>query len=166
MLSFTEPLNECHTLFRVPEPRSKILIASAIAVLLLLAMRFVLGLTSAPNLYAVGGAVTFNGSPIPKGAIVFDPISDGQRREAVVKEGRYSLPQKSGLSRHKEYSVRIRAFRKTGRKYVNAEPSASFDEYEQYLPERYNADSDIELIATRQSLSKDFNVALTGTANP
>lgn len=148
------------------EPRSKILITLAFAMLSLLAMRVVFWLMSAPNLCAVGGTVTFNGSPIPEGAIVFDPISDGQRREAVVKDGRYSLPQTSGLSRHKEYSVRIRAFRKTGRKYVNADPSASFDEYKQYLPERYNAGSDIKLTASPQSLAKDFDVALTGTSQP
>jgi len=84
----------------------------------------------------------------------------------VVKDGRYSLSREAGLSRNKEYLVRIRAFRKTGKKYVNADPSASFDEYEQYLPERYNAGSDIRLNASPESLAKDFDVALTGTAKP
>jgi hypothetical protein len=148
------------------ESRSKILAALAFAALSLLAMRVVFWLMSGPNLCAVGGAVTFNGTPIPEGAIVFDPISDGQRREAVVKDGRYLLPQKAGLSRNKEYLVRIRAFRKTGKKYINADPSASADEYEQYLPERYNAGSDIRLTASPQSLAKDFDVALTGTSKP
>lgn len=148
------------------EPRSKILAALAFAALSLLAMRFVFWLMSGPNLFAVGGAVTFNGTPISEGAIVFDPISDGQRREAEVKDGRYLLPQKAGLSRNKEYLVRVRAFRKTGRKYINADPSASADEYEQYLPERYNAGSDIRLTASPQSLAKDFDVALTGTTKP
>jgi hypothetical protein len=146
------------------EPRSKLLVALTFAVLSLSAIRIFLWRTDASDLCAVGGSVTFNGLPIPEGAIVFDPISDGQRREAVVKDGRYSLPQTSGLSRHKEYSVRIRAFRKTGRKYVNADPSASFDEYKQYLPERYNAGSDIKLTASPQSLAKDFNLTLPGTS--
>lgn len=140
------------------------LVAIAFAMLSLLATRFVFWPTSAPNLCAVGGTVTFNGSPIPEGAIVFDPILDGQRRETALKDGRYSLTTKSGLLANKEYLVRVRAFRRTGRKYINADPSASFDEYEQYLPKHCNAESVIKLTARHQSLTEDFNVALTGTA--
>lgn len=166
MLLVAAYLDELLILFRALKPRTKLLVGMGFVMLAWWMLRLVIWLSSGTPAYAIDGAVTYNGNPVPVGAIVFDPIADGQRREALIKDGRYSLPAKSGLARDAEYVVRVRAFRKTGRKYENADPAASFDEYEQYLPERYYSDSGIRLKATRRTLAKDFDVAVTSGSSP
>lgn len=136
------------------------------AVVLFWTLRIMVWFFSGAALLAVAGTVTFNGEPIPSGTIVFDPISSGQRRESVIKDGRYSLPKKSGLVRDSEYAVRVRAFRKTGRKYENADLAASFDEYEQYLPDVFYAEPSTKVIANRRSLARGYDLTLkSGSAS-
>jgi hypothetical protein len=74
---------------------------------------------------------------------VFEPPtgSDGQRRDATVENGRFALPDDQGMLPGQEFQVAIKAFRKTGRKYLNADMGSSYEEMEQYLPEKYNSSS-------------------------
>lgn len=159
-------LDELRSLYRSQKPRMRILLG-----LLLLAtgfwlVRCVMWFTSGTAMHSVAGLVTFDGVPIPTGTIVFDPITNGQRREALIKDGRYALTDASGLVPNAEYVVRIRAFRKTGRKYENADPAGSFDEYEQYLPDRYYAEPSVRVTATRRALAKGVDVAVTSGEGP
>ena len=166
MFLLFEYLRELAGLCRSLNPRTRWLFGIITAGAAFWLIRIVVWLASGNAIYAVGGAVTFDGVPVAAGTIVFDPIADGQRREALVKDGRYALGRESGLLRNAEYVVRVRAYRKTGKKYENADPASSFDEYEQYLPDRYYSDPSIKVTATRRALANDFNVAVTSSTKP
>jgi hypothetical protein len=160
MLVITEYLRELTTLFRSLSPPARLLSGIISAGVAFWLVRLLVWLVSGNALYAVGGAVTYDGLPVAVGTVVFDPTTDGQRREALIKDGRYSLSSESGLLRNAEYLVRVRAFRKTGKKYENADPTSSFDEYEQYLPERYYSNPPIKVTATRRAFANGFDLIL------
>lgn len=108
-----------------------------------------------PAVVGASGQVTLDGRPLPEGVVVFEPLDakHGQIREAVVTRGAFTLPEKQGVPAGSEFRVLIKGFRKTGRKYPAADPSLAFDEVEQYLPEKYNAKS--ELRATFSAVKED-----------
>ena len=160
MLVITEYLRELTTLFRSLSPPARLLSGIISAGVAFWLARLLVWLVSGNALCAVGGAVTYDGLPVAAGTVVFDPTTDGQRREALIKDGRYSLASESGLLRNAEYLVRVRAFRKTGKKYENADPTSSFDEYEQYLPERYYSNPPIKVTATRRAFANGFDLIL------
>lgn len=100
----------------------------------------VIGCSNQPSPVAVSGTVTFDGMPLEAGMIQFDPQSgpQTQRREVAIANGVFQLSADKGLLPGTEFKVSIRAFKKTGKKYPNADPGASFEEEIQYLPEKYN----------------------------
>lgn len=111
--------------------------------------------------YAVHGTVTYLGSPVEAGEIVFEPpLNDGQTRSTTIHDGIFVLRAKEGLVRGKKYVVRVRGYRKTGKKYENADMSLSAEISEQYLPSRYNSDSELSLETTRQNLNSDLTLQL------
>ncbi len=59
-----------------------------------------LGCGGGPHLYAVDGAVTVAGQPVPAGMIIFEPDlskgPDGPRGNAPIKNGRYDSRFESG----------------------------------------------------------------------
>jgi hypothetical protein len=160
VLLISEYLRELSRLFKSLSLRARLLSGIVATGAAFWFARLLIWLISGSALYAVGGAVTYDGKPVASGTIVFDPTADGQRREALIKEGRYSLARESGLLRNAEYLVRVRAFRKTGKKYENADPTSSFDEYEQYLPEQYYSNPSIKVTATRRAFAKGFDLIL------
>ena len=67
--------------------------------------------------YAVQGSVTFQGSPLENGEIEFEPLPGAaQSRTATIKGGTFALQAREGLPRGKTYVLRIRGYRKTGKK--------------------------------------------------
>lgn len=90
---------------------------------------------------ALSGNVTLDGQPLPEGIISFEPISKtaGQRRDATITNGAFTLPAAEGVLPGMEFKVEIKAFRKTGRKYPNADMGASYDEVVQFIPPPYNS---------------------------
>jgi hypothetical protein len=166
MAVIAEYLREIAALFRSLSYPGRLLAGVTTAAAGLVLARLVLWLFAASPLHAVSGLVTYDGTAVAEGAIVFDPTGDGQRREALIRDGRYSLARESGLLRNAEYLVRVRAFRKTGRKYDNLDPARSFDEHEQYLPERYYSDPPIRVTATRRALSQGVNLTLVSGSGP
>lgn len=111
--------------------------------------------------YSVHGTVTHLGAPVEAGDIVFEPPpNDGQTRSATIHGGTFSLPAEEGLLRGKKYVVRVRGYRKTGKKYENADMSLSAEISEQYLPSRYNSDSVLSVETTRQNLSSGLTLHL------
>ena len=63
---------------------------------------------SGPKLYPVSGTVTFQGKPLDKGFIQFSPKegSDGTLAGAEIKEGKYSIAKKTGVTPG-SYVVRV-----------------------------------------------------------
>lgn len=111
---------------------------------------------------AVRGRLTFQGSPVEVGEIEFAPAVGeiAQRHTVKVENGEFVLPARQGLVRNKKYVVRAKAFRKTGRVYANARKDDSAAEFEQYLPERYNSESELSFLADRASAAKGLDLDL------
>lgn len=63
------------------------------------------------KLYRVSGSVTFNGKPIPKGNIYFDPRGDGPQGFATIVDGKYdTAEQGKGVRGGSTYDVRVGGF--------------------------------------------------------
>ena len=111
--------------------------------------------------YAVHGTVSYEGSPVAVGEIVFEPpAGDGQMRSAMITGGTFALTAKEGLPRGRNYVVRVKGFRKTGKKYENADMNVSADVTEQYLPCRHNSESAIHFESTALNLRSAFTLHL------
>lgn len=165
MLVLTEYFQALRVAFLSLALRGKLLAVGMVCATVFWFAWLVTWIMSGETMYAVAGGVTFDAMPVSTGMIVFDPTGPSQRREALIRDGRYELPAIAGLRRGEEYVVRVRAFRKTGRKYENADPAASFDEYEQYLPDHYYSDPHIKITVTRGVLANGMNVTLTGDSS-
>lgn len=95
----------------------------------------------------VSGQVIFDGQPIPDGNLRMDPIEGtlGPGGSSAIKDGKYSIPQASGMLAGK-YRVRGSATRATGR-MIRVETldggAREREEIRQYIPDRYNQNSDV-----------------------
>lgn len=92
---------------------------------------------SAPKLHDVTGTVKLDGQNVPEGDIMF--VSDYKSVGAEggkIKDGKYTIKARDGKSR-----VEIRAVRLVpGKKGPMGE-----DAIEDYIPEKYNSKSDLEV---------------------
>lgn len=116
-----------------------------------------------PENVGASGVVTLDGKPLPEGVVVFEPLNalKGQIREATVANGAFALPDAQGVPAGMEFRVLIKGFRKTGRKYPAADPSLAYDEVEQYLPEKYNAKSDLRAVFAAVKEDNQFRFELS-----
>jgi hypothetical protein len=111
--------------------------------------------------YAVQGSVTFQGSPLENGEIEFEPLPGAaQSRTATIKGGTFALQAREGLPRGKTYVLRIRGYRKTGKKYENADMSVSAEISEQIVPPRYNSESELKFETTATNLQTGVSLKL------
>ncbi len=60
----------------------------------------------------------------------------------------------SGLSGNEKYKIEVKGFRPTGELYENSDMSKSTPILEQFLPPRFNIESNLTFDATRQALRK------------
>jgi hypothetical protein len=67
------------------------------------------GCTKGEKLYRVSGKVTFDGKPIPKGNIFFDPQADGPQGYASILDGKYDTAAGKGV-RGGQYNIRVNGF--------------------------------------------------------
>lgn len=109
--------------------------------------------------YIVTGKVSYDGQPLSRGQVVFEPRAAGKMSVAQIHEGTYSLPAGFGLSPG-EYTVRITSDRPTGEKVkpaVYSEDQTPADVYEQFLPAKYNQNSELTITVSPESVtSHDF----------
>lgn len=100
------------------------------------------GCTRGRGLVTVEGTVTFDGQPIEKGSIVFEPADrKGPTAGGSIENGKYQLA--NSVMPGKKI-VRIIGVRKTGRQIEEGPPSppgTMVDEIESFIPEVYNAKS-------------------------
>jgi hypothetical protein len=92
----------------------------------------------------VQGTVTFDGKPVERGVISFDPADGrGPNTGGKIASGRFELSGLAAATPGKKI-VRIRASRPTGRKIESgppAPPGTLVDELEAYIPAHYNENS-------------------------
>jgi hypothetical protein len=86
------------------------------------------GCAKEEKLHRVSGVVTYNGKPIAKGLIFFDPKADGPQGFANILDGKYDTAQQGKGVRGGSYDVRVNGF---DGKLVNDAPfgNALFPEY-------------------------------------
>lgn len=91
---------------------------------------------SGPVMVPIKGTVKIDGTPVPKGDIIFEP-ADGQGPAAagVISEGQFEFEAPVGMKK-----VMIFASRKSGKK------GRDFGEdlMESYIPTKYNTESELQ----------------------
>lgn len=126
---------------------------------------------SGPPRATVQGRVTFDGVPIESGSIAFIP-AQGTKGPSVggsIRGGSYHLPSKDGpvVGPHR---VEIRATRKTGRQVQAgseaANPSATIDEIEMFIPLKYNSESTLTADVQSGTNTFDFELRAAPGADP
>jgi hypothetical protein len=114
-----------------------------------------------PERFGLGGQVIFDGQPIPEGDIAFRPAAGtkGPSVAGLIVNGAYSIPADKGPVAG-SYAVTITAERKTGRQ-VKTElvGDAMGDVYEQYVPERYNARTELKADVTESRDDLNFDLS-------
>jgi hypothetical protein len=68
------------------------------------------GCSKEEKLYRVSGAVTFDGKPVAKGLIFFDPKKDGPQGFANILNGKYDTADHGKGIRGGTYDVRVNGF--------------------------------------------------------
>jgi len=114
------------------------------------------------GLVAVEGNVTFDGQPVEKGTIVFEPADGkGATTGGEINNGHYELSGDAGAPPGKKI-VRITAVRKTGRKIPAGPPEPPdkmVDELKRYIPDLYNTNSTLSCeIVTGQKNQHHFDL--------
>ena len=100
---------------------------------------------SANNYKAVSGAVTFQGKPVPEGAIQFctdakPPVVCGG---AMIRDGKYQLPRDHGLAPG-HYLVRITSTERIDNPDKAKNEMAPFFTRER-IPAKYNSESELKV---------------------
>ncbi|PQO35125.1 hypothetical protein [Blastopirellula marina] len=120
---------------------------------LALLLAAVVGCGGEPASYRLEGQVTYDGKPIPEGAIVMKDFAvEGPSARAEIINGEYAIDVTPGKK-----IIQVRALRKTGRR-IEANPREYVDEVEEYIPKKHNFKSEltIEVAADQQGLNFDL----------
>jgi hypothetical protein len=111
-----------------------------------------------PDRVVVSGTVTFNGKPLPHGNIRFMPTGDSAVPMAgtIVRDGVYKVERHGGVPVG-AYKIEIEAYQVDKRHTNPDSPMARGAPRIQYLPKRYNANSELTItIEPGRAIVKDF----------
>lgn len=93
--------------------------------------------SSGPQTYAVSGNVTFDGTPVAEGQIIFrDEAGQISTAAGPITAGQFSFPSQAGRKR-----VEITAMRDIPGKMDRANPGEAVPAREMYIPAPYNTKS-------------------------
>jgi hypothetical protein len=108
-----------------------------------------------PKKYEVSGTVTWNGTLIPRGYIVFSPEDGASAPDAgEITAGKYSLKTQAGKKR-----VAIHA----DREVAGIDPVMQSPRREPYIPEQFNANTKLTAEVTPQGPNQfDFHLTNEG----
>ena len=113
----------------------------------------------------ISGEVSFDGRPVAQGSIALFPMSGtpGASTGGKIEAGRYEIAAEDGPQLGGVYRVEIRASRGTGEKVETIEAPAGtlVDVYEQYIPPRYNDDSQLQIEIKPAAGEQQYNFTLT-----
>jgi len=92
----------------------------------------------------ISGEVTLDGQPIPNGEILFYPAegTKGSVSGGAIKDGKYVADGRGGVPLGKHH-VEIRAYR-ASTKVLKGEVALEGGPAEQYLPKKYNVESELQ----------------------
>jgi hypothetical protein len=107
-----------------------------------------------PELYPVTGQVTFDGTPIEEGRILFRMTSgDGKAYSGAITDGAYEVQAEAGTA-----EVEITASRDTGKFDDMGGASEPVPIGEMYIPKQYN--SETTLTKEIEATENEFNFEL------
>jgi hypothetical protein len=111
----------------------------------LAAMLIIGGCGGSNGRQSLEGVVTFDGKPLEKGQITFVPQAgtSGPTAGAEIIDGKFSIPAAGGPFAGK-FRVEITASRPGGQKVPDRFTGKLVDAYEQFIPSKYNAESQLE----------------------
>jgi hypothetical protein len=107
---------------------------------------------------SIEGTATFDGRPIDKGYIKFIPQNDtrGPAAGANIENGKFAIAAEGGPFAG-FFRVEITAMRAGNRKAYDPESDRTVSVMEQYIPAKYNAQSELTAtIEAKQSSPLDF----------
>src|SRR5262245_13854905 len=108
----------------------------------------------------VSGTVSFDGTPIDSGSILFIPATETGHQErqvsAEIKDGTYTLPPDKAPAPGK-YRVQISWRKKTGKQVDAAgDPGNKIDDTREGLPTKFNRDNTLNVEITSGDNTHDF----------
>ena len=114
------------------------------SVCVVFALVLVVGCNGNDGRQALEGTVTLDGEPLAEGNVSFRPMPGTKSPTAGgrIVDGKFSILPEKGLSAG-TFRVEITASRKTGRKVMDPVLRTEVDETEQFIPERYNRQSEL-----------------------
>lgn len=94
---------------------------------------------------AVSGTVTFEGQPLADGYVMFVPLNGtpGPTAGANIKDGKFEVEQQGSVFAG-DFRVEIVASRPSNRKVLSQESGKMVTVPEQYIPIRYNQESELQ----------------------
>ena len=110
---------------------------------------------------SIEGTVTFDSQPVTKGSIAFLPLPGTASPTAGgdILDGQFAIPDERSVYAGK-FRVEITASRPTGRKITHPLTGALIDETQQYLPEKFNRESELEVEVQANGTNRfDFSLA-------
>ena len=108
----------------------------------------------------IEGTVTLDGAPLAEGYISFRPElgSPGPTAGDAIADGKYSIATEGGTF-DGTFRVEITASRPTGNKIPDRFTNELVEEYAQYLPARYNTESELTAEVTEEGENQfDFTL--------
>lgn len=117
--------------------------------------------SSAPPRFEVFGSVQYDGQMIPEGDIVFMP-EDGKGRPdgGKIIDGKFRFSVTAGKKK-----AEVRASRENPDKLVDSmmEPGKKVPSREDYIPDRYNTNSELKLEVASGENAIDFELVASGS---
>jgi len=107
----------------------------------------------------VSGTVTLDGKRVERGSVLLIPLKDGPTAGTTFADGEFRIAQSDGPSPG-PYRVEITAFRGTGEMVPDSDfPDKMEERQEQYIPPRYNDDSELEVQVSAEGENRwDFKL--------
>ena len=118
---------------------------------------------------SVSGTIRFAGEPISVGSIRFFPVkgTEGEGAATMINEGNYEIPVEQNMLAG-TYIVSIFAEKETGRTLLSPDiipvedggtgKREKYKETVQYIPQKYNLASRLEVILEEGENTKDLNL--------
>jgi hypothetical protein len=107
---------------------------------------------------AISGTVTFRGLPLDRGTIQFLPVSEGQGSGALIRDGKYSIPQEKGLEPG-TYRILISSGEPGAKHGAEEAPGMSRPLSKERIPETYNLKSNKQVeVKPTGSNTFDFTI--------
>jgi len=130
------------------------LVIAVIAVIAVVLVVPAVGCSRGPAKAVFTGRVTFDGEPLPQGAIAYYPLSRSPSAGAVIKDGSYQMEAVPG-----SYRVEITGSKVVGQKRRYDTPDSPMDDVlESVVPAEYNSASKLVQEVKLDTKTLDFQL--------